>query len=258
MSKAHDRDKNRWQKAFPPPSLSYRERVDATLASLPAEKKETEADTMKLRKRFAVPVVSLLAVMLLGTGLMATGTLESWFASSDNRPTYTELPDTAQLAENPGFVPTLVGEFANGYRFDSAVVGDQEGRDGEGNALIAQKFISATYVKGKEEVTLNANPATALAADDAAVVATVNGADLRYTAYLNKFVPPDYEMTAADKAAEASGDLVFSYGAAEVSVEKIQHVTWEKDDIAYDLMAMDSPLDQADLVAMARQLLGAE
>ena len=244
-----------WRKAFPEMPLSYTERVEATLASLPEEK---EVLTMKLKKRFAVPVFALLAMMLIGTGLMATGTLRTLFMSSDSRPTYTEMPTVSELEKNPGFMPVLKDSFKNGYRFESAVVGDSGGQDEFGNDLFEQKFISADYVKGDDRFTLTVEPYNDFIKDQGTVVDSVEGIDLFYSSYMNKFVPGDYELTEQDKKDEASGKYVFAYGADTVSVEKTDYLSWDMDGLSYSLMATDTPLSREDFIVMAKEIIAAE
>ena len=49
---------------------------------------------------------------------------------------------------------------------------------------------------------------------------------------------------------------MFSEGEVEeVETEVIQNVLWISDGIAYDLLAMDSPLTQQQLTAMAKEIL---
>ena len=49
------------------------------------------------------------------------------------------------------------------------------------------------------------------------VAKTVGDTDIYYYSYTNKVVPADYELTDADKAAKANGDLVFSLSLIHIS-----------------------------------------
>ena len=63
-------------------------------------------------------------------------------------------------------------------------------------------------------------------------------------------------MTEQDLADEAAGTYVFSEGEVEeVETEVVQNLTWISDGIAYDLLAMGSPLTQQQLTAMAKEIL---
>ena len=84
-------------------------------------------------------------------------------------------------------------------------------------------------------------------------VSSINDTDIYYYSYTNKFVPADYKLTEADKKAEENGELVFSYGASEVKISKIQSVTWRKDGLQYSLMQIDGALSAAELSDMAKE-----
>ena len=86
-------------------------------------------------------------------------------------------------------------------------------------------------------------------------IADVNGTKIYYTHYINKTVPADYELTEEDKAAEASGKLVFSCGSSKVEVLKVQSVTWKKDGIQYQLLQLDGKLSADELVDMAGEVI---
>lgn len=246
--------KEQWQNAFPEPSVNYRRKVEASLASLPREK---EKYYMKINKRFAVPVMALILVLALGTGLIATGTVTQIISGSSSRPTYTEVPTEEQLKDDLDFVPSVPSSLGGEYAFEDSVIGKEKGTDDEGNVLTKQKFISTTYSNGTDQVVLGASPANDLLTQTSGtVVEQYNGVDLYYDSYTAKYVPVGYEMTEQDLADEAAGTYVFSEGEVEeVETEVVQNLTWISDGIAYDLLAMGSPLTQQQLTAMAKDIL---
>ena len=63
------------------------------------------------------------------------------------------------------------------------------------------------------------------------------------------------ELTDADKAAKANGDLVFSYGSAEVELNEIQSATFVKDGMQYQLLQINGKLSGDELVKMAEELV---
>lgn len=75
------------------------------------------------------------------------------------------------------------------------------------------------------------------------------------TATQIRIVPADYELTDADKAAKANGDLVFSYGSAEVELNEIQSATFVKDGMQYQLLQINGKLSGDELVKMAEELV---
>ena len=246
--------KEQWQNAFPEPSVNYPRKVEASLASLPQEK---EKCFMKFNKRFAVPVMALVLVLALGTGLIATGTVTQIIGGSSARPTYTEVHAEEQLKDDLDFVPSVPSSLGGEYAFEDSVIGKEKGTDDEGNVLTKQKFLATTYSNGTERISLYASPANDLLTQTSGtVVEQYNGVDLYYDSYTAKYVPVGYEMTEQDLADEAAGTYVFSEGEVEeVETEVVQNLTWISDGIAYDLLAMGSPLTQQQLTAMAKEIL---
>lgn len=245
--------KEQWKNAFPEPSENYYRKVEVTLASLSQEK---EKCFMKLQKRFAVPVVALVLVLALGTGLIATGTVTQVFSSSSSRSTYTEVPSEDQLRDDLNFVPSVPASLGQEYVFEDGVVGKSKGTDDEGNVLTKEKFLMVSYRKANDEVSLYARPFNDLMSEtEGTAVEQYNGVDLYYNSYTAKHVPADYEMTEQDIADEAAGTYVFSYGTDKVEIEFVQNVLWISDGVAYDLLATGDTLTQQDLVAMAKEVL---
>ena len=246
--------KEQWKNAFPEPSVNYRRKVEASLASLPREK---EKCYMKINKRFAVPVMALVLVLALGTGLIATGTVTQIFSGSSSRPTYTEVPTEEQLKDDLDFVPSVPSSLSGEYTFEDSVIGKEKGTDDEGNVLTKQKFLATTYSNGTERISLYASPTNDLMTQTSGtVVEQYNGVDLYYDSYTAKYVPVGYEMTEQDLADEAAGTYVFSEGEVEkVETEVVQNLTWISNGVAYDLLATGSPLTQQQLIAMAKEVL---
>ena len=212
---------------------------------------------MKINKRFAVPVMALVLVLALGTGLIATGTVTQIFSGSSSRPTYTEVPTEEQLKDDLDFVPSVPSSLSGEYTFEDSVIGKEKGTDDEGNVLTKQKFLATTYSNGTERISLYASPANDLMTQTSGtVVEQYNGVDLYYDSYTAKYVPVGYEMTEQDLADEAAGTYVFSEGEVEkVETEVVQNLTWISNGVAYDLLATGSPLTQQQLIAMAKEVL---
>ncbi len=246
-------DQKQWKNAFPEPPQSFQRKVESTLASLPQEK---EKNIMRIKKRFAIPVIALVAIVALGTGLLGTGKISSMIGSSNSLPTYTQLPTAAELSEDLDFTPTIPQAFENGYTFENGTIGTESGLDENGNTLDKHKRLDCLYKNGGEEINLTVAKKWSIPhEEDGAVVETYNGMELIYTANIYKFVPGDYEMTAQDKADEASGKYVFSFGTDEIEMEEVQGLTWIQNGLSYHLLASDSSLTQTDLVTMAKEII---
>lgn len=248
-------DQKQWKKAFPEPPQSFHRKVEATLASLPREK---EKNIMRIKKRFTIPVIAFVAIVALGTGLLATGKISSMTGSSSSAPTYTQLPTAAALKEDLGFTPAIPQAFANGYVFENGTVGKESGLDENGNVLEKHKSLACLYKNGGAEIYLNTAKAWSVPHEKdegGTVVETYNGIELIYSAHTYKFVPADYEMTAQDQADEASGKYIFGFGTDEIEIEEVQGLSWVQEGISYHLLAGDSPLIKADLVTMAKEII---
>lgn len=242
----------KWQKAFPQTPESFHKKIEATLASLPDVK---EKEKMRIKKRFAVPVVALVVVLALGTGLLATGPITKLLGSSSPADTLTQLPTEEQLQEDLNYVPKIPAEFSNGYTFDSATVGTSKGVDADDNVVDKHKDIRCDYQKGDDIVSLDISKWSSDIPEDNAVTETYNDIDLYYSSALYKYVPGDYVMTDQDKEDEKSGKYIFSFGTSEVSIQQVQSVVWVQDGITYDILAFDSSLTQDDFLAMAQEVI---
>ena len=62
-------------------------------------------------------------------------------------------------------------------------------------------------------------------------------------------------MTDEDKKAEENGELVFSWGSAEVDIIEVQSVTWSENGTHYLLMQMDGKLSADELTDMAAEAI---
>lgn len=247
------RTQKQWQNAFPEPSMKFHRKVEATLASLPQEK---EKCFMKFNKRFAVPVMACILVLALGTGLIATGTVTKMFGGSSTIPAYTEVPTAEQLSEDLDFVPVVPATLGDGYTYEESVIGKEKGTDDNGNVLSKNKFLNSEYKNGTDQLNLYSSPQNDLVTLGGVVIENYNGIDLHYLSYASKLVPADYELTAQDKADKASGKYEFSYGDVdEVSITEVQQLLWIMNGVSYDILVVDSDLTQADLVAMAKEII---
>lgn len=246
-------EKKQWQNAFPDPTEHYHRRVEVTLTSLPGEK---ENRMMKMNKRIAVPVMVLLFVFAFGTGLIATGTLDMLIGGSSAEPDYTSVPTAEEMEKDLGFAPTVPAMIAGDYTFEQAVIGKTKGQDENGNTLLKQKFLNCEYRNGNQSLELYIEEDHVLLKQTGELVASCNGTDIYYQQDTYKRLPSGYEMTAQDRADEANGTYIFSEGETDrVYTEEVSHVTWVKDGISYDIMAIDTDLAVDDMIFAAKAII---
>ena len=227
--------------------------------------KEKKSKRISLKK--GLIIAASVSALAIGTAAIATqGTTRVISGSSLSFPTYKEIPTAEKLQKDIGITPKIVSEFSNGYKFENATKANNSIDDiVDGNTRVTvvdengneQKFksISVRYTNGDNKITLNADPAEYAFNSDTTETENYNGVSIRYNAFTNKFVPGDYVQTEQDIKDEEEGKYVFSYGTEDIEIHKVQGVSWTQDGIYYHINAMDSPMGEQDLIAMAKELI---
>lgn len=224
-------------------------------AKLDFADQERKPMTMRSKKKL-IPLLIAATLTIGVTAFAATGTIATWIGSSSSRPDYRSLPTEAQVKKDIGYETVLIDTFRNGYHFKEGSIVKNSPQDENKNVVEKFRSVSFTYEKDKDEVIFSQDKFNSEAAQYGTKIASVDGADLYYIHYTNKTVPADYKMTEEDKAAEASGKLVFSYGSSKVEIQEVQSVTWKKDGIQYQLLQIDGKLSSGELVDMAEEAMG--
>ena len=215
----------------------------------------TERKSVIMKSKKKVSIIAIAAAFVLGaTVFAANGIVSTWFSSSSSIPDYTSLPTEKQVIKDIGYRTVLIGAFDNGYAFKDGNIVNNNFTDGS-SSVEKFKSVSFRYEKGEDDVIFSQDKFSSDMSEDGSVIKNVNGCDIYYYSYTNKIVPPDYQQTDEDKKAEANGELVFSYGSAEVEISKVQSVTWKKDGIMYQLLQIDGKLSPDELVQMAEECL---
>lgn len=250
-------DNFNWNNTFPDTPKSFKNKVSATLNSLPDQKENYEMRNMKsFKKRI---MIGLVAAMVIGTTVFAAGKVVFINSHGSNIPNYTAIPTVEQVKKDLGFNPKLVKEFDNEYAFKGGYTIDNEVAYENENSVEKTKSISFAYTKGKDEIMLYMeNGKLGEESEEETVVDTHNGIDLYYYSYANKSVPATYKMTEQDKQDELSGKYVFSYGSDKEKISEVQGLNWMQDGIYYSFLAVDSDLSQGELVKMAKQIIDAK
>ena len=225
--------------------------VNAKLDSAYTERKLV---TMKSKKKISLIVIA--AALALGvTAFAASGVVSSWFASSSSVPDYKALPTVQQVTKDIGYAPVLIDTFENGYTFKSGSIIKNNLTDESGKSVEKFKSVSFDYEKAGDVVIFAQDKFNSQIETEGDVIKTVKDTDVYYYSYTNKLVPSGYKMTDDDKKAEASGELVFTYGSSEVKFTKVQSVTWVKDGMQYQLLQIDGKLSAEDLAGMAEEVI---
>lgn len=253
----------KWNNAFPDTPESFKNKVSATLGSLPDKKENDEMENKKIYKKGSIKkkvIIALVATMLVGTTVFAAGKICSITSiMGSSKRTYTTMPTAAQVKKDFKFNPKLVDKFDNGYTFSEGSTDKQEGRDEKGNCVAKSKALDFTYKKGNDELSLSMdNGWLDEIQKKPPVIANYSGIDLYYASNAYKFVPADYKLTEQDKQDESSGKYVFSYGADKVKISQVQYLNWKQDGINYSFTAIDSKASKDELVKMAQQVINSK
>ena len=215
---------------------------------------ERKLNIMKQKKKYAF--IAAAAALVIGiTAFASNGIITSWESHSSSKPEYTSLPTQEQCIKDVGYSPILIATFSNGYSFYEGSVVENSLRDDGNNAVEEFKSIDFRYKKDGGSVYMHTNKQDSVSEHEGEVAENYNGTDIYYYSYVNKCVPPDYKMTEEDKKAEANGELVFSYGASEISVNTVHSVSWTSGDINYMLLQTNATLSGDELVQMAKEVI---
>ncbi len=215
--------------------------------------------TLKKTSIRKIAVICALCVTLV-SGVAYAASQATNFISHSNH-VYDKLPALEQLKTDVGFAPKYVDEFTNGYVFLDGSIGNTDGLDDDGNKVASQKFVSLSYAPdgaADNMAILDVSPFTAgidTEVDPNAETITVYNIKLNYYQQHYKFVPVDYQLTAADNKAVEEGSLVISFGSAEVEESNIETLSWVDSGLAYSITDLDSNLTKAELVQMAKEII---
>ncbi len=216
--------------------------------------KERTVSFMKSKKKVAL--IAAATVCVLGiTAFAASGIISTWNSSSSGIPEYKSLPSAEQCIEDIGYVPVLIDTFDNGYKFNNGSLVNNNLQDENGKSVEKFKSVTFRYEKDGDRVIFSQDKFDSALERYGEIVETIDGVEIYYNSYMNKLVPPDYELTEEDKRAEENGELVFSYGSSQVEINKVQSANWIKDGVLYNLLQIDGKLSQEDLIEMAKEII---
>lgn len=213
---------------------------------------EERTSTVMKSKRI-VSIIAIAAVFAcLATAFAANG-LGGWFSGTEK--VYDVLPSEAQYIEDVGYAPILIECFENGYAYKTGHVMNNEVYTDAGDMTDTFKSAMFSYEKDGDEVIFSQDKLQSDKVPQGSVVADVDGCKIYYHSYTNMVVPEDYELSEEEKAAEESGEVIFSYGSDEVTEFIVQSVQWSEDGVQFMLMQMNGELTADELVAMAKEAI---
>lgn len=220
---------------------------------------QKEAGSMKKLSVKKMVIGVAVGCLLVSGGVFAAGHVVSLSSHTNLLDAYRSYGDMVKAEAELGYHADTVEEFSNGYRFDKMFVDDVNGTDADGNVIYTYKDLNISYEKGGEpqmwlDVCKPVEQPVRKGEPEGA--RQVNEITVYYDTTTYKFVPPNYELTDEDKANLEKDDFTISYGSAEVEVQIVSSVTWEKDGVHYNLSGFDLNLSSDELLDMAEEIIG--
>lgn len=213
----------------------------------------TNSSASKVRKTKRIVFFALAAALLLGTTAFAAGGyVGGWFSGTICK--YNKLPDEQQLAAELGYSTICIPEFENGYAFKSGSIDNNEVFDPDLGLVENFKSAMFVYEKGGDSVYFTQTKYDKVV-PHGELLENYEGVDIYYYSYINKVVPADYQLTMADKAAEESGEVIFSYGSDRIITTEVTDVQWEENGIDYNLTQMGGKLSAEGMTQMAKEII---
>ena len=237
-----------------------REELLLAIGELPdrmiAEAEHPAAQMRRARTWRTVAIAAAIMVLLCATSLAATvlyggGTL----AYTSFFPNYFNVPSRQKLIEDIGIETNVLEEFSNGYRFRAGYITHFKEDGEDGSEPMLYDGLHCEYKLGRERVDLTVEGGPADSTEKIDTTEVYGGCEVKYYAYLNKFVPDGYQLTEQDLADKESGKYIFSYGTSEVEIDAVQQVYWQDAGLNYSICVLNSELTEAELLQMAREII---
>ncbi len=205
-------------------------------------------------------ILAAACCLLFGTAAVASSgkitSLVSGFYHKEFK-SMEQLPEAERCA---GFSIKAVESFQNGYAFSDMCVHDTKGVDEEGNTLETYREISINYEKaGEDDLTVYAVEAEHFHSNGRTPDKTVSimGTEVKYYVDTYKYVPVDYELTAADEENLKRSDYFISEGTDQAEAEEVKHtfLNWTQGNVAYCIMDIYGVTPPEVMFGMAEELI---
>lgn len=208
-------------------------------------------------KRIAVVIAAAALALTLSVGALAySGVITSWSGGSWHTDDFTSLPVAEKAVREAGYAPVQLESFENGYAFTRGTVVDNRLEEEVGGPVVESfKSFSFNYEKDGDRVSFDQMRYESEMDTSGEVVATVDGIEIRYNSYRNRYVAADYQLTPEEQAAADAGEIVFSYGLEDPVIHVVQSVGWDVGNMHYCLLQIDGALSPDELAAMAAEII---
>lgn len=170
-----------------------------------------------------------------------------------------EYPSSAKIEKVLHAPADSIEKFSNGFAFTSYSVGKTSSYDENGNKMETLPEVALEYQNADQTwLVLNISPVFTGQTFDAPGATEIPYNDEIMFRYHNdhyRFVPVDYEISPEEQELMDANQLYISYGADEVDDCYMSGISWVKDGLCYHLGGKDLPLDQNDMVQMAKEII---
>lgn len=216
-----------------------------------------------MRKAWNIRKTVVMAAAVCMAGAMtavAAGQVKTAISSSSHKEDFTRYSQLAEEERDLGLDTKAPEVFSNGYRFAYGTPVYSRGEDEQGNVVKEQQDLSLTYSKeNMADLTLSIEHGCLFDESGAPDQTTVyDGITLNYNKDHYRMVPPDYRTSEEEKAREAAGELVISYGTDRVIDQTAQTLTWEDNGQFYTLLGFDVEMTPEEFYQMAGEIIDAE
>ena len=203
----------------------------------------------------AAALIPLLTVTAFAADVLNIRTLVSGMTHY----TSSQFSDMDKAMEKAGFQMDVKESFQNGFTFEKVYVEDTRGLDENDREVLKYREVQVNYLNDDgvrlclfahpdiEEITDSESPI--------AQTAQIGGVTVSYHLDHYKFVPPDYQLSEAEKQWEAIPGNYISYGSDAVEETDVCFACWEKDGVCYTIMDSGAKVTPQTLFAMAKELI---
>lgn len=198
------------------------------------------------RKRllsFALVAALILALGVAAYAISGAGRSTATYAMPETGE-YTDLSALPEVEQIAGYPMTVPESLSDGYLFARLAVTGMADYDENGEREREYYTVNATYTKpGASDLLLSLSPTRPKSTAPDILPGEARWIDgvavsIRQDTY--KFVPEDYEKTAAEQAAEEGGHFFISYGAEQISQTKIASADFLIGNVSYTVLDMDA------------------
>ena len=243
------------------PEASARIRARLEQELLPGKENDP---SMKTKKTLRITLIAAVISILFITSAYAIsgvvrGTVTHLMKDTGTFDTLDALPRAEKIA---GYPITAPARFSNGYEFKTLNVGG-EAAYGDDNEILKEYY--TVYIEyerdGKQDLSLTLSPVLELPTEregpEPNETKEIDGIEVRFSQDHFKFVPPDYEKTEEDLAAEEAGHYYVSFGSDEIMEYDYSFALFTLGDVEYTLFDQSGRNEPADLCELAAEVIQA-